>query len=130
MLASVSNQTNARKSCNLKVPIENTEGRFPGLRPILVTNDKMRDHRLRLLEDREFRRWLSCHIVNYNISSTAPASEEWTSNPRISFVPADFYSREIQGNPSRDGRCTAWHFPVSEWDRNELFCVCIGTSDV
>eukprot|EP00592_Proboscia_alata_P011396 CAMPEP_0194385956 /NCGR_PEP_ID=MMETSP0174-20130528/83507_1 /TAXON_ID=216777 /ORGANISM="Proboscia alata, Strain PI-D3" /LENGTH=986 /DNA_ID=CAMNT_0039174605 /DNA_START=542 /DNA_END=3499 /DNA_ORIENTATION=- len=87
----------------------NTE-RFPGTRPMLITNDQMRDHKLELLDTRLFRRWTSCHIVNYNF--TAFVGNECVDN-EIGLSTPDFFSREIQGNPSGDG--TAWHFPVSDW---------------
>jgi hypothetical protein len=110
MLASVANQTESR----LYVATDNRDGRFPGMRPILVTNDNMRDHRLSLLEPREFRRWKSCHVVNYAIG--AYESTEWESR-NLSLFPADFFSREMQGNshPGYAG-ATVWHFPVVEWD--------------
>ena len=42
MLASVSDQTVSRNGANLDVPVENEEGRWPGARPMLVSNDQMR----------------------------------------------------------------------------------------
>lgn len=123
MLASVSNQTVARNKCDLQVSPENADGRFPGLRPILVTNDQMRDHKLDLLEPREFRRWCSCHIVNYGVDSFT--ENEWTDERSVQFAPADFFSREIQGNHHENGRDTVWHFPVTEWDEPARFCVWI-----
>jgi hypothetical protein len=50
MLASVTNQTNARQQDELHVSATDGAGRFPGLRPMLITNDQMRDHKLELLE--------------------------------------------------------------------------------
>lgn len=122
MLASVSNQTNARQLVDLRVSTDDKDGRSPGLRPILVTNDKMRDHKLDLLEPREFRRWCSCHIVNYNISSYI--EDEWEDIP-VQFLPADFFSREIQGNTHGNGKGKIWHFPVTEWDEPARFCIWI-----
>lgn len=108
------------------VDAEGQEGRFPGIRPMLITNDQMRDHKLELLEPRLFRRWCSCHIVNYSFPDSY--SDEWDERT-LDFYPADVFSREIQGNPSElsadrnpvGSRC--WHFPVSEWDDHELFCL-------
>ena len=119
MLASVSNQTVAREHEDLRVSIHD-DGRFPGLRPMLVTNDQMRDHKLELLEPREFRRWCSCHIVNYNISQYDES--EWEDRA-IEFLPADFFSREIQGNPHQNGKDIVWHFPVTEWEEPSRFCM-------
>ena len=113
MIASVSNQTrDISESCT---------GELPGLRPLLITNDQMRDHRLSLLEPRLFRRWTSCHIVNYDIKSYD--RDEWESR-EVRFSPADVLSREIQGNPDLlRGKGLAWHFPVTEWPEPARFYV-------
>jgi pentatricopeptide repeat protein len=120
MLASVANQTVS----GMHVSTNDDQGRFPGLRPLLVTNDQMRDHRLSLLEPREFRRWTSCHIVKYDIAGYL--RDEW--EPReVTFFPADFFSREIQGNPHPSGvGSLVWHFPVAGWDEPDRFCVYIN----
>lgn len=110
MLGSVSNQTNATQRGDLNIPIGDDQGRFPGMRPMLVTNDKMRDHKLDLLEPREFRRWCSCHVVNYDISFFE--HDEWEEDRNISFVPADSFSSEIQVNTHERGRGNVWHFPI------------------
>jgi hypothetical protein len=61
--------------------------------------------------------------VNYNFTEFVEnAREERT----ISFRAADLFSDEIQGNAVGDGRdrgMMAWHFPVSEWDDAERFCL-------
>ena len=132
MLASLSDQTKARNNMELDVPVDNKEGRWPGTRPMLLTNDQMRDHKLELLEPRLFRRWTSSHIVNYNF--TAFVNDECVDR-EIGFSAPDFFSREIQGNPTptdaSDGKeldgGMAWHFPVSDWDVNERFCIRIPT---
>jgi hypothetical protein len=122
MLASISNQTNARQHADIHVSTTDDNGRLPGLRPMLVTNDQMRDHKLDLLEPREFRRWCSCHIVNYDIPNFE--EDEWEER-RVEFHPADFFSREIQGNThGRGGK--AWHFPVTEWSEPDRLCVWIN----
>ncbi len=123
MLASVSNQTVARKKFDLQVSPEDTNGRLPGLRPMLVTNDQMRDHKLDLLEPREFRRWSSCHIVNYNV--TPYVENEWEEHRTVLLTPADFFSREIQGNLHKNDKDMVWHFPVVEWAERERFCIWI-----
>lgn len=110
MLASVSNQDMSRKGVDLTVPIDNETNRYPGMRPMIITNDQMRDHRLELLEPREFRRWCSCHIVNYHISPYQ--TDEWTEEREIEFKPADYFSREIQGNMHPNGKGNVWHFPI------------------
>jgi pentatricopeptide repeat protein len=121
MLASVARQTDFE----FEVTIENGQGRFPGLRPILITNDQMRDHKLALIERRLFRRWMSCHIVNYFIKPYV--NDEWEER-EVRLLPADFFSREIQGNEAEGlGHDTAWHFPVSEWDKHDRLCIRIQT---
>ena len=35
----------------------NADGRWPGIRPMLISNDKLRDHKLELMAPRLFRRW-------------------------------------------------------------------------
>lgn len=124
MLGSVSNQTIARQHEDLTVPIGDFQGRFPGMRPMLVTNDKMRDHKLDLLGPREFRRWCSCHIVNYNVS--AYEGDEWSITREVRFSPADFYSREIQGNPLQSGKGNVWHFPVRNMEETDWLCLYIA----
>lgn len=119
MLGSVSNQTKSRNGADLSISPGPECGRFPGLRPILVSNDQMRDHKLALLEPRLFRRWSSSHIVNYNISLYE--KDEWEER-QVRFFPADFFSREIQSNTlNADGR--AWHFPVAEWGDYDRLCI-------
>ena len=124
MYASVSEQVNSRQDREFFVPPNNTEGRWPGIRPMLISNDQMRDHKLALLEPRLFRRWYSNFIVNFTFS--AFVGDECVDN-EIGFNTADFYSREIQGNLTYDESGnetgTAWHFPVSDWNANESFCV-------
>lgn len=131
MVASVSDQTASRKGSDLSVPSSDPTGRFPGTRPMLITNDQMRDHRLELLEPRLFRRWYGCHIVNY--SFTAFVMDESVDGNEIRFAAADFFSREIQGNEfptkpdanaeERKWGGIAWHFPVNDWDLDERFVI-------
>jgi hypothetical protein len=100
--------------------------RFPGLRPLLITNDLMRDHKLSLfLDPRSFRRWASCHIVKYSIE---PYSKTEWEERKVSFEPADTFSREIQGNRMTTGHnetATAWHIPVTGWDDPQRLCIAI-----
>jgi hypothetical protein len=117
MLASVAKQPEA--TTRQAGSNEKQEG-FPGIRPMLVTNDQMRDHRLSLLEPREFRRWTSCHIVNYHI---APYVDNEWEDREYRLFPADFFSREIQGNAHPTQRGTVWHFPVTDWPASDRFCV-------
>jgi hypothetical protein len=118
MLASVSDQTSSRRDLDLDVHIENDCGRWPGARPMLISNDQMRDHKLGLLEPRLFRRWYSCYIVNYNF--TAFVGKE-SVDREIGFSTADFFSREIQSNKTDAG--TVWHIPVSDWKLDDRFCI-------
>lgn len=124
MLASVSNQTVARQQADLYVSTNDGSGRFPGLRPLLISNDQMRDHKLDLLEPREFRRWCSCHIVNYNISDFD--QDEFAENRAVEFSPADFFSREIQGNSHGSADSLVWHIPVNEWSEPDRLCIWIN----
>jgi hypothetical protein len=102
-----------------------------GLRPLLITNDQMRDHRLALLEPRLFRRWTSCHIVNYMLRTCeekdgdgkAVNGEECSYETK--FFPAQLFSGEIQGNGLQGTDTIVWHFPVSGWSESERFCVCL-----
>jgi len=118
MLASVSDQTRSRRSMDLDVAHDNADGRWPGTRPMLVTNDQMRDHKLGLLEPRLFRRWISCYIVNYSFTAFVGAE---SVDREIGFSTADFFSREIQSNETSTG--AAWHFPVSDWNLDDRFCI-------
>ena len=124
MYASVSSQNSSMDQKVMYIPPGNAEGRWPGIRPMLLSNDKMRDHKLSLLEPRLFRRWYSNFIVNFTFS--AFIRDECTDK-EIGFSTADFYSREIQGNDVIDEngikRGKAWHFPISDWDENESFCI-------
>jgi hypothetical protein len=121
MLASVSNQTTARNAPDFNVPTGDEQGRFPGMRPLLITNDQMRDHKLDLLEPREFRRWCSCHIVNYDVDGFE--ADEWAETRTVSLSPADVFSREIQSNPHGSKNGTVWHFPVSDWEGASWLCL-------
>ena len=118
ILASVSPQTNARNGRDILVEPGNPQGRWPGTRPVLVTNDQMRDHQMELLEPMLFRRWFSNYIVNYNF---APFVNGRSTHPEIGFNPADFFSREIQGNLDDNGSMV-WHFPIAG-ETCEWFCV-------
>ena len=124
MIASVSDQIASRNGANIDVSPQNEDGRWPGTRPMLVSNDQMRDHKLEMLEPRLFRRWYSSHIVNYNF--TAFVGNECVDRS-IGFSTPDFFSREIQGNPCPDGGM-AWHFPVSDWDIDDRFVVRIPST--
>jgi hypothetical protein len=126
MLASVSNQTHSRQGVDLSVKVGDKLERFPGMRPMIISNDQMRDHKLDLLEPREFRRWCSCHMVNYHLSSYE--KDEWVENREVEFEPADYFSREIQGNPHPGGTGNVWHFPIS--DTKEWLCVSLGAYPV
>ena len=119
MLASISEQTQSRKGQVLDVLPDDPYGRWPGIRPMLVSDDQMRDHKLELIEPRLFRRWYSSHIVNYNFTGFVNSR---CVDDEIVFSPADFFSREIQVNETSGGNVT-WHFPVRDWDKNEFFCL-------
>ena len=118
MLSSVSDQNTSNQNKELEVVSPNNDKKWPGARPILITNDQMRDHKLELLEPRLFRRWCSSHIVNYSFPAYV---DNYAEEREITFQTADFFSHEIQGNPSKGG--TAWHIPISDWDKNDRFCI-------
>jgi hypothetical protein len=120
IMASVSQQTASRKGEDLSIPSDDPSGRWPGTRPVLITNDQMRDHKLGMLEPMLFRRWYSNYIVNYNFPAFVGAE---CSHPDIGFGAADFFSREIQCNRMEDGS-NIWHFPVSD-KQDTWFCLCI-----
>jgi hypothetical protein len=124
MYASVSSQKQSRQGKDLYIAPGNADGRWPGSRPMLISNDLMRDHKLALLEPRLFRRWYSNFIVNFTFSAFVG---DQCLDREIGFSTADFYSREIQGNRflTDDGvdAGMAWHFPVSDWEENESFCI-------
>lgn len=91
---------------------------------ISITNDRMRDHRLELLDERSFRRWCCSHIVNYNY--TGLLEHFGAQDDRdITFHCADSFSDEIQSNECPGGG-KAWHIPVREWEPNERFCLRLG----
>lgn len=101
------------------VPPDNPEGRWPGNRPMLISNDKLRDHKMSLLEPRLFRRWYSNFLVNFTFSAFV---NDECIDKEIGFKTADFYSQEIQGN-STNGNGITWHFPVKDWAENESLCI-------
>jgi hypothetical protein len=123
MLASITKQ----KGLDPESTINQSSGSvLPGIRPLLVSNDQMRDHKLELLEPKLFRRWFSTHIVTFTISHFA--EDEWEDRT-IRFAPADSFSCEIQGNPIvRQGMAgTAWHLPIADWEpRSSRFCIAIA----
>lgn len=107
------------------VDADESPDRFPGCRPMLITNDQMRDHKLELLESRQFRRWYSCHIVNYELSHYSD-EDEWGSR-EVTFSAADVFSNEIQGNQLHEATestgSLVWHLPVREWDKYDRLCI-------
>jgi hypothetical protein len=122
IMASVSQQTASRKGEDLSIPPDDPSGRWPGTRPVLITNDQMRDHKLGMLEPMIFRRWYSNYIVNYNFPAFVGGE---CSHPDIGFGAADFFSREIQCNRMEDGSgANIWHFPVSD-KQDTWFCLCV-----
>jgi len=118
IMASVCDQTTSRNGRDLSVAIDNPDGRWPGTRPVLISNDQMRDHKLGMLEPRLFRRWYSNCIVNYHFPGFRGAECE---NPEIGFSSPDSVSREIQGNATENSGMT-WHFPIADTE-NEWLCV-------
>ncbi len=125
ILASVSNQTTSRGGKDLHVSHDEVN-RWPGGRPVVVTNDQIRDHMINLLEPKLFNRWYSNVMVNINFTGFV---NDACIDPEIGFSPADFFSREIQGNPTKDaGSGSAWHFPVEDWETTDWFCIRLPNS--
>ena len=58
MIASVSDQIASRNGANIDVSPQNEDRRWPGTRPMLVSNDQMRDHKLEMLEPLQIKHWL------------------------------------------------------------------------
>jgi Zc3h12a-like Ribonuclease NYN domain len=121
IIASVSEQTEARKGADLQVEPGDSL-RWPGTRPVLVSNDQMRDHKLEMLEPMLFRRWYSNFIVIYSFSGFLG---EARTSAEIGFSPAKFYSREIQGNPD-NAQSMVWHFPLEDAP-DEWLCLRLPT---
>jgi hypothetical protein len=117
IVSSVSSQQTSRAGKDLTVTHGNTKGQWPGTRPVLVTNDQMRDHQMDLLDPFLFRRWFSNYIVHYNFAAWV---KDVCTHNEIGFTPADFFSREIQSCQDQYGS-TIWHFPIAGTD-NEWFC--------
>ena len=124
MLGSIATQKAGSSEHALHVPPNDPSGRSPGLRPIVVTNDLMRDHRLDLLEERLFRRWTSCHMVAYSIQHQ---NETNYKDSEVSLIPADFFSCEIQRNIAAKfgDNTTIWHVPVAGWPEHDRLCLMI-----
>ena len=93
---------------------------------MLLSNDQMRDHRLEVMEPRLFRRWTTSHIVNYNFTAFC-ADEDQYDEKNITLSAIDFFSREIQGNPTYaengEENGSAWHLPVKDWNPHERLCI-------
>lgn len=124
LLASVSEQSSCQAG-DLEGSLPKTRMQWPGNRPVVMTNDHIRDHQeFQFLPPRLFNRWYSSTIMNYNF--TGFVGDECV-DPEIAFTPADLYSREIQGNTATtngtSSSCLSWHFPVQDWDTTDWFCV-------
>lgn len=124
ILATISDQVASRKGKDLYVPPGDPSGKWPGARPLIITNDQMVDHKLEMMDPMLFRRWYSNYIVNYNFSAFV---KEGSTMPEPSYSNADFFSREIQGNVSEANEL-AWHFPLSDMGENDWFCLRIPDS--
>lgn len=118
ILSSISEQRTSRKGLRLDVQADDPQGRWPGTRPMIITNDQLKDLKIEMMEPRLFRRWFSSHIVNYTFTAFV---DDQCADDDICFSPADFYSREIQCDMS--GESTTWHIPVSDWELNDRLCI-------
>jgi hypothetical protein len=68
MIASASKQIVASAGECFDVEPNDPDGRWPGKRPMIISNDRMRDHKLVLMTPMLFRRWYSNSIVVRNLS--------------------------------------------------------------
>lgn len=66
----------------------------------LVTNDKLRDHSFSTLKQKQFERWKSCHVIEYDLNKLKEIKN---------------YTKCIQQNNNN------WHFPVNGTDN--LYCL-------
>ena len=128
LLASVSEQSSCQAD-SLECTLPNNRVQWAGNRPVVVTNDLIRDHQeFQFLPPRLFNRWYSGTIMNYNFTGFVG---DVCVDPEIAFTPADLYSREIQGNSAESdgttGASLTWHFPVQDWDTTGWFCVRLPT---
>mmetsp|Transcript_21649 Transcript_21649/g.28031 ORF Transcript_21649/g.28031 Transcript_21649/m.28031 type:complete len:613 (-) Transcript_21649:40-1878(-) len=91
--------------------------KFPSM---VVSNDKMRDHRLSLLAPRPFYRWKNTQIMNYRFAW--PEDEERNDdNVSVEVINPPVYSREIQCTTNK-----VWHFPLNvseDAENKEWLCV-------
>ena len=69
ILSSISEQRASRKGVDLDVQANDPQGRWPGTRPMIITNDQLKDLKIEMMEPRLFRRWFSSHIVNYTFTA-------------------------------------------------------------
>ena len=110
MLACVSER--AASTSGKPIVVEFSESsRWPGGRPVLITNDTLRDHTLLMRDPVLARKWYDSVVLNF-------LEADVKKNPRI-------YQRRIQGNPSLLGM--VWHFPVKGWGIYERLLVHIPT---
>ena len=99
-----------------------TSTHWAGARPILITNDTLRDHTLRLNNPLLARQWYNSHVVN-----VTRERQDFTSGPH-------FYQRGIQGHAcpligkdDYEGGGTAWLFAVEGWSPYDRLVVRIPT---
>lgn len=115
ILSSIAEQTASAKGESLEVKPDDPQGRWPGPRPLLISNDVMRDHKDDLLDPRLFERWYRKFVVKYSFPCFVGDEKE---GREIIFELPDLFSREIQSNECSDGS-VAWHFPlqgtVDDW---------------
>ena len=79
-----------------------------GKRPIVVTNDLMRDHHFKMLSRRYFLQWRERHVVNFVFPSRAD-----TAAP-IFIFPQSYSSRIQSHDATEEGAPIRWHFPVQQ----------------
>lgn len=121
MLATIADQSKCETESSCGVASSDMEPLWSGGRPVVMTNDQIRDHKEHELgEPRAFNRWYSNAVVNYTF--TGFVDDECVDH-EVAFTPADSFSREIQCNEIKSTNAIAWHFPVQDWETTDWFCI-------
>jgi hypothetical protein len=84
---------------------------------VIITNDKMRDHCFKFMDQRPLWRLQSSQVYGFNLNYDPDASQDIEEMAkRCKLIPPLPVSREIQGHSGH------WHVPVSD-DNSLWFCV-------
>lgn len=83
----------------------------PGVRPLLISNDRLWDHRRQIRNRKLFASWYKYHTCRH-----CELSGKVKLLPRI-------LSRKIESNEIPTNHGLVWHFPVYGWGFHERFLV-------